>query len=155
MWRPGWYETNSNWMTSRQRLSLRSQVESFFLTLSPLLLVLALPTFLSQPVFATWVSWYQITCPLLSTWKWNVCCSAFAEIQWINFVCQYLTVEATKDLIYAFVLSDCCNSLLVLSGCPLYILSRLTFPVDYKKFGTLRWNWFSKRIWCHHGQPLF
>ena len=50
---------------------------------------------------------------------------AYMEIRRISSIRQYLTVEATKTLVCAFVLSklDYCNSLL--SGCPLYNLGRL------------------------------
>ena len=55
----------------------------------------------------------------------NVCRSAYVEIRQISSICQYLTVEVTKTLVCAFVLSklDYCNFLL--SGCPLHILRRL------------------------------
>ena len=55
----------------------------------------------------------------------NVCRSAYVEIRRIGSIHQCLTVEATKTLVCAFVLSklDYCNSLLF--GCPLYILRRL------------------------------
>ena len=50
---------------------------------------------------------------------------SYVEIRGISSIHQYLTIEATKTLVCAFVLSklDYCNSLL--SGCPLYLLSRL------------------------------
>jgi len=56
----------------------------------------------------------------------NVCLSAFVEIRRISFIRQYLTVEGTKNLVCAFVIFklDRCYSLP--SGCPVYILSRLT-----------------------------
>ena len=55
----------------------------------------------------------------------TVCRSAYLEIRRISSVCQYLTVEETQTLVCAFVLSrlDYCKFLL--SGCPLYVLSRL------------------------------
>ena len=54
-----------------------------------------------------------------------VCCSAHVKIRRISSIRQYLTVEATKTLVCAFVLSklDYCNALL--SGCSLYILRKL------------------------------
>ena len=56
-----------------------------------------------------------------------------ASTRLINSIRQYQTVEATKILVCAFVLSnsECCKSLL--SGCPFYLLSRLQ-----------KQNWFSK-----------
>ena len=55
----------------------------------------------------------------------KVCRSAYVKIRRISSIRQYLTVEATKTLVCAFVLSklDYCNSLLF--GYPLYILRRL------------------------------
>ena len=51
--------------------------------------------------------------------------SALVEIRQVSSIRQYLTVELTKTLVRAFVLSkfDYCNSLLY--GCPLHILRRL------------------------------
>ena len=66
-WRPGWHKTNWNCMTTRQRLSLWSQIEPFFLMISPHLFVLAQPTFRSRPVLITLVSRFQITSLLTST----------------------------------------------------------------------------------------
>ena len=55
----------------------------------------------------------------------TVCRSAYMKIRRISSIRQYLTVEATKTLVCAFVLSKLgyCNSLL--SGYPLYLLCRL------------------------------
>ena len=53
------------------------------------------------------------------------CRSVYVEPRRISSIRQYLTVEATKILVCAFVLSklDYCNSLLF--GCPHYLLGRL------------------------------
>ena len=61
----------------------------------------------------------------------NVCRSAYVEIRRISSIRQYLTVQATKTLVCAFVLAklDYCNSLL--PGCPLYILKRLQKVKDF------------------------
>ena len=47
------------------------------------------------------------------------------ELRRTNYIRHYLSVQATKTLVSAFVRSrlDCCNS--PLSGCPLYLLNRL------------------------------
>ena len=52
----------------------------------------------------------------------NTCTAAYIELWRISSICQYLTVDATKTLISAFVLSrlDCCNALL--SGVPQCLL---------------------------------
>ena len=51
--------------------------------------------------------------------------TAIFELRLINSIRHYLSVQATKTLLSAFVLSrlDYCNSLL--SGCPQYLLNRL------------------------------
>ena len=51
--------------------------------------------------------------------------SAYAEIIRISFIRQYLTVKTAKTLVCAFVLSKIVYSNSLLSGCSLYILSRL------------------------------
>ena len=58
----------------------------------------------------------------------NTCTAAYIELRRISPICQYLTVDATKTLISAFVLSrlDYCNALL--SGVPQYLLDRLKSP---------------------------
>ena len=55
----------------------------------------------------------------------NVCRSAYVEIQRICNVRHYLTTDATKTLVCAFILSklDYCNSLL--SSCPNQLLNKL------------------------------
>ena len=55
----------------------------------------------------------------------NVCRSAYFAIRQISSIRRYLTVDATKTLVCAFVLSrlDYCNSLL--SNAPKYIIDRL------------------------------
>ena len=55
----------------------------------------------------------------------NTCTAAYIEFRRISSICQYLTVDAAKTLVSAFVLSrlDCCNALL--SGVPQYLLDRL------------------------------
>ena len=55
----------------------------------------------------------------------NTCTAAYIELRRISSICQYLTVDATKTLIPAFVLSrlDYYNALL--SGVPQYRLVRL------------------------------
>ena len=55
----------------------------------------------------------------------NTCTAAYIELPQISSICQYLTVDATKTLISAFVHSrlDYCNALL--SGVPQYLLDRL------------------------------
>ena len=54
----------------------------------------------------------------------KTCTAAYIELRPISSICQYLTVDATKTLISAFVLSrlDYCNALL--SGVPQYLLDR-------------------------------
>ena len=124
LWRENLDDTkHANWITTRQRLSSWTQTEPFTLTLSPLLFVLTLPTFPSRPVMATLVSWLQIT--WLDKHISAVCRSAHVEFRRISSIRQYLTVEATKTLDCAFVLSKLgyCNSLLF--GYPLYLLCRV------------------------------
>ena len=55
----------------------------------------------------------------------NACTAAYIELRQISLFCQYLTVDAIKTLISAFVLSrlDYCNALL--SGVSQYLLDRL------------------------------
>lgn len=55
----------------------------------------------------------------------NVCRSAFLEIRRISSIRKFLTLDATRTLMCAFVLSklDYCNALL--SECPLYITNKL------------------------------
>ena len=55
----------------------------------------------------------------------NICRSAYIEIRRINNIRHYLTTDATKTLLCAFVLSklDYCNSLL--SGSPKHLLDKL------------------------------
>ncbi|WP_419602699.1 hypothetical protein, partial [Thiolapillus sp.] len=55
----------------------------------------------------------------------NLIRTANFELRRINSIRHYLSVQATKTLVSAFVLSrlDYCNSLL--SGCPQYLLNRL------------------------------
>ena len=67
----------------------------------------------------------------------NVCRSAYVEIRRISSICKYLTVEVTKTLVCAFVLSRLDHRNSLLSGCPLYILRSL------QKVRTLQRNWFS------------
>ena len=64
----------------------------------------------------------------------SVCRSAYLEIRRISSIHQYLTVEATKTLLCAFVLSklDHCNSLL-----KFYLAAHFTFSIDYKKIEEL------------------
>ena len=139
-WRPGWYKTNWNWMMTRQRLSSWSQIESFLLMLSPLLFVLVLPTFRSRRAhglgFMIWNNMTQIS---------TVCHFDYVKIRCISFICQYLTVKATKTLVCAFVLSklDYCNSLL--SGCPLYPL-QLCNETSFQS--TQIWSWFICNLFC-------
>ena len=55
----------------------------------------------------------------------NVCRSAYVEIRRISNIRHYLTTDATKTLVCAFILSklDYCNSLL--SSCPNQLLNKL------------------------------
>ena len=55
----------------------------------------------------------------------NICRSGYIEIRRISNIRHYLTVDATKTLLWAFVLSklDYCNSLL--SGSPKRLLDKL------------------------------
>ena len=55
----------------------------------------------------------------------NICRSAYLELRRISSVRHYLSADATKTLVCAFVLSriDYCNSLL--AGLPLYLLHKL------------------------------
>ena len=55
----------------------------------------------------------------------NLIRTANFELRRINFIRHYLSVQATKTLVSAFVLSRLvyCNS--ILSGCPQYLLNRL------------------------------
>ena len=66
----------------------------------------------------------------------TVCHSAYVKIR--CYIHQYLTVEAAKTLVCAFVLSK-------LDYCILfYMAAQFTVSVDDKKFRTLQKNWFSK-----------
>ena len=55
----------------------------------------------------------------------NICRSAYIEIRRISNIRHYLTIDATKKLLCAFILSklDYCNSLL--SGSPKHLLDKL------------------------------
>ena len=55
----------------------------------------------------------------------NVCRSAYVEIRRISNIRHYLTTDATKPLVCAFVMSklDYCNSLL--ASCPNQLLDKL------------------------------
>ena len=55
----------------------------------------------------------------------NTCTAAYIELRRFSSICQYLTVDATKTLVSAFVFSrlDYCNALL--SGILQYLLDRL------------------------------
>ena len=55
----------------------------------------------------------------------NVCRSAYYAIRQISSIRPYLTIEATKTLVSAFVLSrlDYCNSLL--GNCPKFLIDKL------------------------------
>ena len=55
----------------------------------------------------------------------NVCRSAYSELRRISAIRHLLSVDSTKTLVSAFVLSrlDYCNSLL--SGCPKHFLEKL------------------------------
>ena len=55
----------------------------------------------------------------------NVCRSAYSELRRISTIRHLLSVDSTKTLVSAFVLSrlDYCNSLL--SGCPKHLLEKL------------------------------
>ena len=55
----------------------------------------------------------------------TICQSDYAEIRRISSVRQYLTVEATKTLVCAFVLSKVDYGYSLLSDCPLYIVQKL------------------------------
>ena len=54
-----------------------------------------------------------------------VCQSCFFHLRNIGFICKYLTYDAAKIIIHAFVVSklDCCNSLLY--GPPSYLIQKL------------------------------
>ena len=79
----------------------------------------------------------------------TICQSVYAEIRRISSVRRYLTVQVTKTLVCAFVLSklDYCNSLL--SGCPLYIVQRL------QKVQNSAARLILKTRRRHHVQPFF
>ena len=55
----------------------------------------------------------------------HTCRTAYISIRQISTIRKYLTTQATKTLVCAFVLSrlDYCNALL--SGCPQYLLQKL------------------------------
>ena len=55
----------------------------------------------------------------------SICRVAYLELRRISTICHYLSVDATKTLICAFVLSriEYCNFLL--AGIPKYLLDRL------------------------------
>ena len=55
----------------------------------------------------------------------NTCTAAYIVELWrISLICQYLTVDATKTLICAFVLSRLDHCIALLSGIPQYLLDR-------------------------------
>ena len=64
--------------------------------------------------------------------------SAFVEIRRIRSLRQDLTVQAIKTFVCAFVLSKLDNCYF------LCLAAHFTFSVDYRKFRTLRRNWYSK-----------
>ena len=55
----------------------------------------------------------------------HICCTAYIAIRQISSIRRFLTIQATKTLVCAFVLSrlDYCNALL--SGCPQQLLDKL------------------------------
>ena len=93
----------------------------FLLMLSPFLFVLALPTFRSRP-FPRNLGFMISDKMVLDRHISNGCCSASVKIRTSH---QYMTVEASKTLVCAFLPSklDHCSSLL--SGCPLYLFTKL------------------------------
>ena len=68
----------------------------------------------------------------------TVCHSAYVKIRCISYINQYLTVEAAKTPVCAFVLSKLDYWILF------YMAAQFTVSVDDKKFITLQKNWFSK-----------
>ena len=69
-----------------------SQIEPFFLTLSLLLFVLALPTFRLRSLLATLVSWFHwdnVTYSRQAHYNCTVCCFAYVEIRRISSIRQY------------------------------------------------------------------
>ena len=55
----------------------------------------------------------------------NTCTAAYIVELWrISLICQYLTIDATKTLICAFVLSRLDHCIALLSGIPQYLLDR-------------------------------
>ena len=55
----------------------------------------------------------------------RTCHICYLELHRINSICRYLSKDALKTLISAFVLSriDCCNS--ILAGCPKQLIHKL------------------------------
>ena len=78
----------------------------------------------------------------------NICRSACAELQHISSICHLLTVNATRTLLSAFVLSkfDYCNSLLC--GSPQFILDKL------QRVQNSAARLVMKSRKCDHVQPL-
>ena len=69
----------------------------------------------------------------------SVCRICYLELRRISAIRHYLSEDATKRLVCAFILSrlDYCNSLL--AGCPKYLLSKL------KKYRTMLQDSFSEQ----------
>ena len=63
------------------------------------------------------------------------CRSVYVEPRRISSIRQYLIVEATKTLACSFVLSKLDYYNTILSGCPLYLLSRLQKVQNCSKTG--------------------
>ena len=130
MFRYGCTTIDFNWILIRQRWfsSLLNTTRKACLSLS--LLIWMEPWFIFLQLFATWalpstrISFQQHVS--------RTCQICYFELCRINSICHYLSQDALKTLISAFVLSriDYCNSLL--AGCPKQLIHKLK-----KKFRTM------------------
>ena len=72
------------------------------------------PTLFSNPIVL-----FSISCTPFGT----VIC--YLELHWISAICNYLSEDVTKKLLYVFVLSRLDYYNLLLVGCPKYRISKL------------------------------
>ena len=124
MFRHGCTTINFNWILIRQRWFSSLLNTTRKACLSPSLSIWMEPRFIFLQLSATWAS----PSTRISLFRQHVsrtCQICYFELRRINFICHYLSQDALKTLISAFVLSriDYCNSLL--AGCPKQLIHKL------------------------------
>ena len=120
------------WMDFNKLKLNNDKTESIFIKSDRIMLPDSAPTFIrvgnSDSPFVTHARTLGITISSKTTMDkhvTNICRSAYAELRRISSIRHLLTVNATKSLVSAFVLSklNYCNSLLC--GSPQFILDKL------------------------------